>query len=161
MHILCNILGSKSNQAMKRGQLIHYNMINIFLQKSCRKLGRETSSRPLYIFLCQIWVKSKWSAAYFQYISIALNLGFNKNKLHKTLSYWFRDMLNFNFSELNFNFPENGLGLVFPPHFAYDFSHFSCYILLTDQISLSDCLCFSRYWAICTLQLFFNQAVTS
>ena len=63
---------------------------------------------------------------------------------------------------LNINFSENGLGLVFLPHFVYDFSKkcFSCYILLTDQISLSDCLYFSRYWAICVLQLFVNQAVT-
>ena len=39
--------------------------------------------------------------------------------------------------------------------------YFSCYILLTDQISLSDCLYFWKYWAICVLQLFANQAVTS
>ena len=41
---------------------------------------------------------------------------------------------------LNFNFPENGLSLVSPPHFVYDFSGkmlYSCYILLTDQITLS------------------------
>ena len=60
----------------------------------------------------------------------------------------------------NFNFPEKGLGLVSPPHFVYDFSKkcFSCYILLTDQISLCDCFYFSRYLAICVLQLFVNQA---
>ena len=29
-------------------------------------------------------------------------------------------------------------------------------IVLTDQISLPDCLYFSRYWAICVLQLFAN-----
>ena len=36
---------------------------------------------------------------------------------------------------LNFDFSEMGLGLVSPPHFAYDFSkkYFSGYILLTDQ----------------------------
>ena len=64
---------------------------------------------------------------------------------------------------LNINFSENGLGLVSLPHFVYDFPKkcFSCYILLTDQISLSDGLYFSRYWAICVLQLFVNQAVTS
>ena len=63
---------------------------------------------------------------------------------------------------LNFNFPEKGLGLVSPPHFLYDFSKsFSCYILLTDQISLSDSLYFSRHWAICVLQLFVNKAVAS
>ena len=32
---------------------------------------------------------------------------------------------------------------------------------LTDQIALSDCLYFLRYWSICVLQLFVNQAVTS
>ena len=37
---------------------------------------------------------------------------------------------------------------------------FSCYILLTDQISLFDCLYFLRYWAICVIRLFVNQAVT-
>ena len=58
--------------------------------------------------------KSKWSAAYFQYVSLAINLGYNKNKLHKTLDYWSRDMLNF-------NFPEKGLGLVSAPHFEYGF----------------------------------------
>ena len=38
---------------------------------------------------------------------------------------------------------------------------FSCYILLTDVISMSDWLYLSRYWAICVLQLLVNQAVTS
>ena len=36
----------------------------------------------------------------------------------------------------------------------------SC-ILLTDQISLPDCLYFLRYREICVLQLFLNQVVTS
>ena len=31
---------------------------------------------------------------------------------------------------------------------------FSFYILLTDKISMSDCLQVLRYWAICVLQLF-------
>ena len=37
----------------------------------------------------------------------------------------------------------------------------SCYILLTDQVSLSDCFYFTRYLAICVLQLFVNQPVMS
>ena len=32
MHILFNISRSKNNQVMKFGQLIEYNMINIFLK---------------------------------------------------------------------------------------------------------------------------------
>ena len=65
---------------------------------------------------------------------------------------------------LNFNFSEKGHGLVSLPHFVYDFSKkksLSCHNLLTDQISLSDCLYSSRYWTICVLQTFVNQAVTS
>ena len=38
---------------------------------------------------------------------------------------------------------------------------FSCCIVLTDQISLSDCLYLLRYWSVCVLKLFVNQAVTS
>ena len=49
---------------------------------------------------------------------------------------------------LNFNFSEKGLGLISPPHSVYDFQekYFSCHNLLTAQISLSDCLYFSRYY---------------
>ena len=32
-----NISRSKSNQKMKLGQLLEYNLRNVFLQKSCRK----------------------------------------------------------------------------------------------------------------------------
>ena len=37
IHILPNISRSKDNQAMKFGQLIKYNVGNIFPKKSCRK----------------------------------------------------------------------------------------------------------------------------
>ena len=63
---------------------------------------------------------------------------------------------------LNFNYPEKSLGLVSPPHFMNDVSrYFSCYILLPDQISLSDSLYIPRYLVIWVLQLLVNQAVTS
>ena len=38
IHILPDISRSKGNQAVKFGQLIEYNVRNIFLQKSCMKL---------------------------------------------------------------------------------------------------------------------------
>ena len=44
--MLTNISRSKENQAMKFGQLIEYNMRNIFLEKSYTKCGGETSPRP-------------------------------------------------------------------------------------------------------------------
>ena len=45
-HIWTNIPGSKGNQTMKFGQLIEYNMINIFVEKSYTKCGGETIARP-------------------------------------------------------------------------------------------------------------------
>ena len=44
----------------------------------------------------------------------------------------------------------------------YDFSKkcFSSYILLTDQISLSECLCFLKYWLIYILQLFVTPGLS-
>ena len=59
IQILPNISRSKSNQTVKFGQLIDYNMRNIFLEKSYRKCGEETNPRSfskkskLNIFLDQ------------------------------------------------------------------------------------------------------------
>ena len=61
----------------------------------------------------------------------------------------------------NFDFLEKGLGIVFPPHFEYDFKKNVSHVILTDQTSLSDSLYFLRYLAICVLQLFVAQVVTS
>ena len=49
IHILSNILRSKGKQTIKFGQAIKYNVRNISLQKSCRRSGRETSFRPLFL----------------------------------------------------------------------------------------------------------------
>ena len=50
IHKLPNISQNKGNQTTKFGLLIEYNKINIFLQKLCRKWGKETSSRLLFTF---------------------------------------------------------------------------------------------------------------
>ena len=47
IHILPNISRSKGNQTMKFGQLIEYNMRNIFVEKPYTKCAGETISRPL------------------------------------------------------------------------------------------------------------------
>ena len=47
IYILSNISRSKCNQTMKFGQLVDYDMRNIFLEKSYTKYGGETSPRPL------------------------------------------------------------------------------------------------------------------
>ena len=41
-----NMSRSKGSQAMKFGQLLEYNMGNIFLEKSYPKCGEETIPRP-------------------------------------------------------------------------------------------------------------------
>ena len=40
----------KGNQPIKFGQLIEYKVKDIFSQKSSRKQGSETCSRPLFVF---------------------------------------------------------------------------------------------------------------
>ena len=47
IHKLPNISISKGNQTMKFGQLIQYNMRNIFVEKSYTKYAGETILRPL------------------------------------------------------------------------------------------------------------------
>ena len=42
IHILPNISRSKGNQAMEFGQLIQYNMKNIFVEKSYTNCGGES-----------------------------------------------------------------------------------------------------------------------
>ena len=73
-------------------------------------------------------------------MSIVLNLEYNKNKQYRTWGYWSTDMLNFNFLE------KKGLGIVSPPHFSrkmfFQEKCFPYYILLPDQISMSDCFYF-------------------
>ena len=45
IHILSKNLASKDNQTMRFGQLIEYQMRNIFLEKSCTKCNGETCLR--------------------------------------------------------------------------------------------------------------------
>ena len=46
MHILPNMSRSRGNQTMKFGQLIEFNIRNIFLEKPYIKCGGETIPRP-------------------------------------------------------------------------------------------------------------------
>ena len=48
MYIFLNISRGNGNWRMKFGQLIEYNVRNIFLIKSNTKCGAETSLRPLF-----------------------------------------------------------------------------------------------------------------
>ena len=50
IHILPDISRTRVNQAMKFSQIMKYSVRNVFLKSSCRKWGRENSSRPLFAF---------------------------------------------------------------------------------------------------------------
>ena len=47
-YIYCPISRSKGNQTMKFGQLMEYNITNIFLVKSYKKRAGETSQTLFY-----------------------------------------------------------------------------------------------------------------
>ena len=48
IHMLPSISRRKGNQTMKSGQLIEYNMRNIFLEKSYTKCGGKIIPRPFF-----------------------------------------------------------------------------------------------------------------
>ena len=61
--ILPKMSRSQGNLTLKFGQLIEYNERYTLIWNSCRKWGKGTSSRPLFIsWKALIWRKSKWSA---------------------------------------------------------------------------------------------------
>ena len=52
---------------------------------------------------------------------------------------------------LNFDFLEKDVGLVSPLCMSFREKYCACYSLLTDQISLPDCLHFLKNLALCVL----------
>ena len=71
----------KDNQKMKFGQLMKYNMRNIFLEKSCIKCGGETSPRPFSEIL-------KLSMSLDQYSKVLCGLFSSYAKLKDIEIYW-------------------------------------------------------------------------
>ena len=63
IHIFPNISSSKSNQTIKFGQLIEYNLRNIFLEKWYTNYGGETFPKPFF-------EKSKLSTSLGQYSKV-------------------------------------------------------------------------------------------
>ena len=72
-------------------------------------------TNSLLSFFCPFIETKIKNQLFSKLILITLKLGYIKNKLYKTLDYCSRDILNFDFIE-------NGLGVVSPPHFVYDIS---------------------------------------
>ena len=71
--------------------------------------------------------------------------------------------LSFMFNPFDSRLSSRPLALTSLPHFfwiVFEGKYFTCYILITDQISLFSCLYFVRYWAICVLQMFLDLVAT-
>ena len=106
-----------------------YIKINIFLQRQCRKWGREASPRPIFIFFKKNFNKVKASGLQVTF-NIFRFLTWNTIKTNCIKLETFRPEIC---SMLIFK--KRILGIVSPPHCAYD---------NLRKISLSDFLCFLR-----------------
>ena len=142
MHILSNISRSKGNQARKLGQLIEYTMRNL-----CFKNDVENMEERLVLDLALVCKRALYKAkASGQQPS--LNISWqtstwthDKNKFIK-----FQTVVTELCSILIFYKRSQFLHYILC--MVFQEKYFSCYILLTDKISLSDCLQFFRYWTI-------------
>ena len=146
IHILPNISRSKGNQAMKTGQLIEYNMRNIFLEKPYTKRVGETIPR-LFPKLSKLSISLDNCLKFYTVCFYCMP----RWGLSKLLKLGCRPLAFTSYNAFLKNKKE--FGTSFPASFSAWFwrKHFSCYILLTDQISFSGCLYFVRYCAICIL----------
>ena len=96
IHILPNISTSKDNQTMKFGQLIDYNVRNIFLKKTYTKCDGETSLRPFY-FSCMsklrpieiYWIEAARPPALTSYKAFLKNKKRSGTSLSVSFSAWF------------------------------------------------------------------------
>ena len=75
---------------------------------------------------------------------------FGRRRLANTIKPNFNTFQTVNPEMFKFDVLNKGLELASPLDFVYDFSRqiFWCYILSANQISLSGCLYFVRYWTI-------------
>ena len=143
-YILPIISRNECNQIVKISQLLKCSMKNIFIQKSCRKWRKKTSSR-LLLYEKALWGKSKWSAllSVFWYSGI---LTYNESKLYKISDCWSRDMLSIDFFE-------KVLGLVLPPHIVCNISR-KIFLMLRSvnwPYSIIRLYLLLRYWVISKL----------
>ena len=146
MQILPNISRSKCNPTTIVVKLIEYNMNNIFLEKLYTKCDGETI--PIFYFK-----KSKLSISMDPLSKFLYSLSFyympswGISKDIK-LSCW---PLAFTSNEA-FSKNKKRSGTSLPASCSTSVlkkKYLCCYILLTDQISLSEMSLFVKYWAIC------------
>ena len=127
LHIFPKFSKSKGKQAMRFGQLIEYNMRNIFFDRSYRKCARETIPRSL---------SKNQIQAYFWINSVKLFLLYdNLFKKSKTKT-------------------KSGLELVYLPHFLYNFQRriliLGCFINWPNFIDLLPLIREMHSWSALT-----------
>ena len=66
-----------------------------FLENQENKTGKLV--QDLFLLFSKAFYELKANGLQLQYISIVVNMRYNKNKLYKTLGYGSRDMFNFDF----------------------------------------------------------------
>ena len=138
MQILPNISRSKGNQpdneiwSVNRKQQQEY-----FSSKTMQKQGRKTSSRALF-FSKKLYIEVKASGLHLSFtISRQASICHTiKKEMCSNLTFHYRVYKQFLHHILFMVFQENC---------------FPCYILFIEEISLSNCLYFLRYWATCVL----------
>ena len=144
-HIFTNISRRKGNQAIIFGQLIERNMRNIFFLKNHAQYATE-------ILFPDPFLKN-WNWAYL-WINI---LKFHTACLYGMSSWGLSEHIETSCRPLAFTSYEAFLknkryGTSLPISFsAWFLKKNICYILLLGQISLSCCLYFVRYCAVCVM----------
>ena len=142
---------------MNFGQLIEYFKINIFLKKLYRKeVGKLVPDHFLLFKKALYQLKAsglQLDFTIFQQSSYQDSIKTNCSKLYIT------DLEICSILVFQIRLWEQLLQHIVSMIFQQKCS--SCYILLTNQISLAGCLYFLRYWEISVLPLLVNQVVAS
>ena len=143
---------------MKFGQLIECNLRIIFLEKSYTNMVEKLVPDPILKIKFE-HISGSVIESFTQFVFIVCQVEGYRNIDHLQLqTTCFYLILSFLFLKKKEVWNQS-LCLIF--HMLFEEKYFSCYILLIDQVSLSGCLYFVRYWAICVLLLFVNQVVAS
>ena len=134
---------------MKFGQLIEYNMRKIFLKNHTQNVVDKLF--PDSFLKSQNWAYLWMNSLTFYTVCFYCMSSWGLSIYVLKLSC---GPLTFT-SNITFLKNKNRSGTSLPAPFSAWFlrkKYLSCYILLTDQLSLSGCYYFVRYWAICDVQ---------
>ena len=145
MHILINISRSKANQAMKFGQLIEYNLRNIFREKSYTKCGGEAIHRPfskrwkLFMSLDQ-YSKTLYNL-FLMYAKLRTILKLNCGPLNFTSNKTFLKNKNRSWTSLSASFSAWFWRKIFPLLYFINWPNFIVWLPLLCETLGNMCIC--------------------